>query len=46
MISEEIRNEIEAKSVYKNQRIIAGIKGKNTRIGREKLQLLAACRSQ
>ena len=30
--------------IYKNQRIIAGIKkDKNIRIGRERLQLLAAC---
>ena len=36
MISDEIRNRIEASVIYKNQRIIAGIKeGNNTRIGRD-----------
>jgi len=36
MISDELKNEIEAKSDIQNQKIIAAIKeGNNTRIGRE-----------
>ena len=43
MISDEIRNGIEVKGdIHESKKIIVGIKkGKNTRIKREKLQLLA-----